>query len=86
MKIIKLLLFLSIVAFCNDTYYRKATENERGIIVATYVSQNNDTILTANIPGTMIPFRIEVKDGVVVSNDNITIIPVMQSDSTKNGD
>lgn len=53
------------------TYFRKNTYSEKGFVVANYVSvkDTTDTLQTQAVPGTRLPFKIVVKDDVVVDNN-----------------
>lgn len=79
-KILLSIALLSISVFANDSstvnYYRNSTYKEKDLLIVKYVQPViKDTIDVSVIPGSSLPFSITVKDGVIVDNTTMIIMP-----------
>lgn len=68
------LAFLVVLCLAGDTtyYLRKDSHLENGVLYVHYIQAVlQDTLTAAVVPGSVLPFRVEVQDDVVINNPGI---------------
>lgn len=76
MKYILMLLIMIVMSYGHEmdsTYFRRNVENVNGMVRVSYVNEKMDTIKVNLIPGLGVPYKLDIKDGVVVENPGLEI-------------